>query len=124
MNVFVTADLHLGHDNIRRHCNRPFPTVGEMDGALISNWNRLVSRRDIVYVVGDFAWRNHQSYLARLKGKKILIRGNHDRMARDSLSQFTEVHDLLVRRVEGERVVFCHYCLSVWPSSVHGSWHL
>jgi hypothetical protein len=23
MNVFFTADLHLGHDNIRRHCRRP-----------------------------------------------------------------------------------------------------
>lgn len=83
MNVFFTADLHLGHDNIRKHCGRPFDTVEEMDEAIISNWNRTVSARDLVYVVGDFAWSNHNLHLARLKGKKILIKGNHDKMSQD-----------------------------------------
>ena len=42
MNIFFTADLHLGHDNIRRHCRRPFGTVEEMDEAIIANWNGAV----------------------------------------------------------------------------------
>ena len=69
MNVFFTADLHLGHDNIRRHCHRPFGTVEEMDEAIIANWNGAVASKDLVYIVGDFAWRNHGHHLARLKGK-------------------------------------------------------
>jgi calcineurin-like phosphoesterase family protein len=124
MSIFVTADLHLGHDAIRRLCARPFETLEEMDETLISNWNACVSRRDLVYILGDFAWKFHDKYLARLKGKKILIRGNHDRMSQEKLRNFTEVHDLLVRNIDGQRIVFCHYCLASWPSSGYGSWHL
>lgn len=124
MHIFVTADLHLGHEGIRQHCARPFSSVEEMDEALISNWNGAVSRRDLVYVVGDFAWRNHNLYLGRLNGKKILVRGNHDQMPGDALRHFTETHDLLVRRIAGHRTVLCHYCLTSWPGSNGGTWHL
>ena len=124
MNVFFTADLHLGHDNIRRHCRRPFGTVEEMDEAIVANWNRSVASKDLVYIVGDFAWRNHSRNLARLKGKKILIKGNHDRMSQDCLRNFTEVHQLLARSIDKQLVVLCHYCMTVWPSSCHGAWHL
>ena len=124
MNVFFTADLHFGHENIRRHCRRPFDTVEEMDEALISNWNGSITAKDLVYIVGDFAWVNHSQYLARLKGKKILIKGNHDKMSQDCLRNFTEVHQLLARSIDKHLVVMCHYCMAVWPSSCHGAWHL
>ena len=124
MNIFFTADLHLGHDNIRKHCGRPFDTVEEMDEAIISNWNRTITARDLVYVVGDFAWSNHNQHLARLKGKKILIKGNHDKMSQERLRNFTEVHQLLARKIDQQLIVMCHYCMQVWPSSCHGAWHL
>ena len=109
MNIFFTADLHLGHDNIRRHCRRPFGTVEEMDEAIIANWNGAVKPNDLVYIVGDFAWRDHHQHLVRLKGKKILIKGNHDKMSQDCLGNFTEVHQLLARSIEKHLVVMCHY---------------
>lgn len=124
MNVFFTADLHLGHDNIRRHCRRPFATVEDMDEAIIANWNAAVASEDLVYIVGDFAWRNHGHHLARLKGKKVLIKGNHDKMSQDCLRNFTEVHHLLARSIDKQLVVMCHYCMVTWPSSCHGAWHL
>jgi len=124
MNIFFTSDLHLGHDNIRRHCHRPFGTVEEMDEAIIANWNGAVKPTDLVYIVGDFAWRDHHQHLARLKGKKMLIKGNHDKMSQDCLRNFTEVHQLLARSIEKHLVVMCHYCMTVWPSSCHGAWHL
>jgi len=124
MKIFVTADLHLGHDNIRRHCKRPFDSVFEMDAALTANWNNVVSRHDLVYVVGDFAWRDPSKYLSRLQGKKILISGNHDRRSEEHLRNFTEVHDLLIRKIDGRKVVFCHYCMTSWPGSGRGAWHL
>ena len=124
MNVFFTADLHLGHDNIRKHCRRAFDTVEEMDEAIISNWNGAVAAGDLVYIVGDFAWLHHSRNLARLKGKKILIAGNHDKMSQDCLRNFTEVHQLLARSIDKRLVVMCHYCMVVWPSSCHGAWHV
>jgi len=124
MNTFVTADLHLGHDAIRRFSRRPFATVTEMDEAIITNWNRVVGRKDLVYIVGDFAWKRHDIYLAALNGKKILIRGNHDKMPQKYLRNFTEVHDLLTRKIAGRKVVFCHYAMCVWPDWMDGAWHM
>jgi calcineurin-like phosphoesterase family protein len=128
-NIFVTADLHLGHEGILKYTPRPYLDAETMDEALIANWNAIVGRNDLVYVVGDFAWRNHNRYLQALRGKKILICGNHDRMNRESLNHFTEVHDLLLRTIDGQPVVFCHYCLAVWPDAYPsrgrpGAWHL
>ena len=41
--TFLTADLHLGHENIIKYENRPFPDKEAMDAAIIKNWNNVVS---------------------------------------------------------------------------------
>jgi calcineurin-like phosphoesterase family protein len=83
MKVFFTSDLHFGHANIIKYCNRPFKTTQEMDDLLISKWNTVVTPDDYVYVVGDFAFNrgknNYIQLLTRLNGTKILIVGNHDK---------------------------------------------
>ena len=56
MNYF-TSDLHLGHRNIIRLCNRPFATIEEMDETLIRNWNAKVTNGDTVYILGDLLFR-------------------------------------------------------------------
>jgi len=82
MTIFLTADPHFTHELILQYCNRPFKTLKEMENALITNWNNVVSKNDIVYVLGDFSFGdNHQRYkkiLKNLSGRKILIMGNHD----------------------------------------------
>ena len=80
--IFFTADPHFGHENIIRHCKRPFASVDEMDAALIRNWNATVGPRDEVYILGDFTMRpaaQAHEYLAALNGRKYFIRGNHDK---------------------------------------------
>lgn len=84
MNTFVTADLHLGHENMTKFSKdgkklRPYNTVEEMNKALIDNWNSVVKDDDLVYVLGDFTVNKKWIYLAQeLAGRKILVKGNHD----------------------------------------------
>ena len=82
MKRFIIADLHFGHDNIIKYEKRPFSNAAEMDDRLIELWNSVVSRNDIVYVLGDFTLSRKtnliKNILKLLHGKKILIMGNHD----------------------------------------------
>ena len=84
MNWF-TSDEHFNHENIIKYCSRPFSSLEEMNEALIEKWNERVNGADTVYVVGDmFLGRPEEAtpLIKKLKGRKILIRGNHDRSHR------------------------------------------
>ena len=56
MTTFFTGDQHFDHANIIRFCNRPFTSVEEMNETIIENWNSIVSNKDDVYCLGDFAF--------------------------------------------------------------------
>lgn len=123
--LFFTADTHFGHQGILRHAHRPWTTVEEMDEALVSNWNNTVPRKSDVYIVGDFAWRDHAKYLNRLHGRKHLILGSHDRMSKQVQAQFTGVHQTLMLKLPGnamgeEFVYMQHCCPRVWEKSHYG----
>lgn len=78
--IFFTSDLHFGHQNILKFCNRPWKTTEEMDEALIKRWNSVVGKDDIVFNLGDFAFapdRRWKEVLSRLNGHHYLILGNH-----------------------------------------------
>ena len=126
--IYYTADLHLGHANVIRHCDRPFRSVDEMDEALIQNWNSRVHRLDTVYIVGDLFFRNRrpcEECLAELKGRKHLITGNHDSSwmkKTDWPGFFESVNSLLTMKDNGRLVTLCHYPLMTWPDSRHDSY--
>lgn len=121
--IFLTSDLHLGHNNIRVHCSRPFLTLKAMDEQLIARWNSIVGTKDTTYILGDFAWTNHNYYISQLNGKKILIKGNHDKMSQKCFRNFTEVHDVLMRVLCGKHIFMFHYPCRSWPSVMYGSIH-
>jgi len=90
---FFTADLHFGHANIIRYCDRPFAGVAEMDEALVQRWNEVVTDADEVWVLGDVAMgqiRSSLLHVGRLRGRKVLVPGNHDRCWRGHGPQATE----------------------------------
>ena len=82
-NIFFIGDTHFGHYKILEFEKqlRPFANIEEHDEALIDNWNKVVSKRDVVYHLGDVVLGNSKVYtkLSRLKGIKKLILGNHDK---------------------------------------------
>lgn len=124
MSIFVTADTHFDHPNIIRHCDRPFENVDEMNQTLVDNWNAVVNKHDLVYILGDFAFQGHRHWIHATKGKKIIIMGNHDKMSYDILRLFKDVHSLLDIRIAGQKITMCHYPMVSWRASIHGSWHL
>lgn len=136
--LWFTSDLHFGHRNVIRFCERPFENEKEMGEKLIENWNSVVGDNDIVFVLGDTFWFNDsrgiKKALSQLKGKTIyMLPGNHD--------DFEHYH-----RVDDERIVLCpdvvvlwlqeygqkkiqeiwmsHYPMMTWPHRDNGAWQL
>lgn len=130
--IFFTANLHLGHANIIRHCSHPFASTDEMDEALIQNWNTLVTPKDEVYILGDFTMRpaaDAHRYLTRLNGRKYFIMGNHDKFLRDGrFDEYADdlewVKDYEMLYVVGQCFVLFHYPILEWSQYYRGSIHL
>ena len=70
--LFLTSDLHFGHNNVLKFCNRPFADTKEMEKKLIENWNNVVTNEDYVFILGDVFWFNHGSDMKRVFSKLIL----------------------------------------------------
>ena len=121
---FFTADIHAGHSNILKYCNRPFNDTFHMDRVLIDNWNSVVAPNDTIYVLGDFCFsRYNKEIFNKLNGNKHLIVGNHDKREVKQLP-WGSVSHLLEVDVDGQHIVLCHYAMRVWNKSFHGAWHL
>ena len=79
--IFVTSDLHFGHDREFVWKVRGFNSVMEMNEEYVKRWNRLVTNEDDVYVLGDLMLGNNNvgiHYLNQLNGNIHVVLGNHD----------------------------------------------
>jgi calcineurin-like phosphoesterase family protein len=115
---YFTSDLHFGHFNVIKWCKRPFLSVEEMNEALVERWNETVKDNDTVYVVGDVFLCDSstaESYIKRLNGYKILIKGNHDRNEKTMLRVgFDEFHKKLTYVMpDGRKALVQHRPISM-----------
>lgn len=132
--IFFTSDTHFNHANIIKYCDRPFKNTDEMNEAIIKNWNEAVTDKDEIYHLGDFGFGPNLDNMARrLKGKKYLIRGNHDRKnyLKKLEPYFIWIKDTYQIKVQdkdapqGRQLIWLsHYAHKVWPQSHYGSYHL
>ena len=139
--VWFTSDLHFGHRNVIRFCNRPWADEKEMCEGLINNWNSCVGDNDIVFVLGDTFWFNDsrliKKVIDRLKGKTIyMLPGNHDDFSHyhrvDTYSENRRVilcQDVVVlwlQEANGKitEIWMSHYPMMTWPHRVNGAWQL
>jgi calcineurin-like phosphoesterase family protein len=76
--VMFIGCLHLGHEKLAKW--RGWRDADEQDGNLILKWNEKVSKRDVIYILGDITRETTECYykLDLLKGRKIVVLGNHD----------------------------------------------
>ncbi len=96
-NVWFCSDLHLGHKNIGKFRTPLVNSTEENNTRIITDWEKHVTSRDVVYVLGDFCFDAELYNSLKLSGnKKYLIRGNHDRFQTSQyLKVFDEVEGLL-----------------------------
>jgi calcineurin-like phosphoesterase family protein len=74
---FLISDTHFSHASIIKYQNRPFKSVQEMDYEIVRRWNEAVSPTDIVYFLGDLAFKHSSQWLAKLNGRIVYLNGNH-----------------------------------------------
>ena len=84
MKIYAISDLHLSLCG-----DKPMDIFGEKWGGYLEkieyDWNSKVSETDVVLISGDISWAMQLEnalidleFLNKLKGTKIIIRGNHD----------------------------------------------
>ena len=135
-NLFFTSDMHFSHTNVIKYAKRPFKNADEMNEEMIKRWNAVVTKQDIVYIIGDVAFeRDHNKLvwlLSRLNGEKHLIEGNHDDKMHASVKKcFQSISPLREIRVADadnefgwQYITLCHYPMLSWNKAHYGSWNL
>ena len=84
MKVFAISDLHLSFQ-----CDKPMDVFGEnwanYEQRIMNDWNSKVGDDDVGIIAGDISWAMRMAetekdfeYIGKLKGTKIIVRGNHD----------------------------------------------
>jgi len=131
--TFLTSDTHYGHKNILTFLRgdgkllREFSSVEEMDETLVSNWNKVVSKDDKVYHLGDvcFTATKLHEIMPRLNGTKVLIKGNHDNLKMSAYMQYFK--DVRAYHVL-DKMLLSHIpvhlgSLERWGVNIHGHLH-
>ena len=83
MSLYAIGDTHLSFGS-----NKPmdiFRGWQNFEERLEKNWNNLVTDDDTVIIAGDISWamnlegaKEDFRFLDKLKGKKLIMKGNHD----------------------------------------------
>ena len=77
--VFFTADLHLGHNNVGAF-RKNVESSEENTAWIVEQWHQTIRKKtDVVWLLGDIVFDEVSlEVLATLPGRKQLVRGNHD----------------------------------------------
>lgn len=134
--TWVYSDPHFSHANILKFGTykgdplRPPWSEGEiekMDKELIEWYNELVSDADRVYILGDVAFTtsNMKRAVSRLKGRKVLIPGNHEP---HKMRKYFDLFDDVRGYVQRQGFIMSHIplhpdSLGRWGLNIHGHLH-
>ncbi len=130
---FYISDLHFGHEKILALDKRPVATVEENERLIINRWNKVVTDSDIVYILGDSSYYDYRTTIhifKKLYGKKVFLRGNHDKWMNEPENRANRIkyheHLRISDYVFDEKVTvsLCHYPMAVWDRQFTGGYHL
>jgi len=94
------SDLHLGHKNIPKYAGDLRGGGGSIEGHdkwIIKQWNSVVKKNDITWVLGDVAFtKEGLEKVSLLNGVKNLIIGNHDTFSLNTYNKyFNKIHGFM-----------------------------
>ena len=131
--TWLYADPHFFHAGVCRFLRydgsklRPWTDPDEMSEQMIAWYNEAVNPEDRVYILGDVAMNRRalDRSLPRLKGRKVLVKGNHDI---DKLSYYSQHFDDIRSYVVKKGFIMSHIpihpgSLSRWAINIHGHLH-
>lgn len=115
-NIWVTSDLHIGHDREFVWSPRGFTCSADHDESIVEYFNNTVNDEDDVYILGDLMLGDNNygiGMLKNLKGRLHIVRGNHDTNPRwelyKNLPNVVEMGDALRFKSEGYNFYCSHY---------------
>lgn len=127
---YYISDLHFGCQN--KFENRTL----EHDQLIKKNWNEIVHNNDTVFILGDIGREGSNKdneylceIISTLKGNKVLIQGNHEKLKDNRLRQlFIEItpYKEITDNYNGmsHNLVLCHYPMLFWNGQHRGWVHL
>ena len=131
--TWVYSDPHFYHKNIVKFGDhrgdplRPWDDAEEMTEDLITWYNELVSDEDRVYILGDVAFspRAMKDSVSRLKGRKVLVPGNHEP---PKMRKYFDLFDDVRGYIQRKGFVMSHVplhpdSLQRWGLNIHGHLH-
>lgn len=131
--TWVYSDPHFYHKNIVTFTNydgskvRPWDDAETMTEEMIEWYNELVDDKDRVYILGDVAFKNsdmHKS-VGRLKGRKVLVPGNHEPpKMRQYFDLFDDVRGYVVKKgFIMSHIPIHEQSIGRWELNIHGHLH-
>lgn len=131
--TWVYSDPHFYHGNICKFTKedgsklRPWDDANEMTEDMIRWYNELVDDKDRVYILGDVAFSsaNIRTTVSRMKGRKVLVPGNHEPpKMRKYFDLFDDVRGYVVKKGFIMSHIPIHVgSLSRWQLNIHGHTH-
>jgi calcineurin-like phosphoesterase family protein len=131
--TWVYSDPHFYHGNICKFTKadgsklRPWDDANEMTEDMIRWYNEMVDDNDRVYILGDVAFspRSMRDSVSRLKGRKVLVPGNHEPpKMRKYFDLFDDVRGYVVKKGFIMSHIPIHEgSLSRWQLNIHGHLH-
>lgn len=105
------SDPHFFHNNMAVY--RGFPDSYNHDENIIAQWNSVVNKRDITWILGDITMhKNNYEILDRLLGIKRVVLGNHDEgnHVKFLLNHVNSVHGLIKINDKKHGNIFLSHC--------------
>lgn len=131
--TWVYSDPHFYHKNIVKFADyngnklRPWDDADTMTEEMIQWYNDIVADSDRVYILGDVAFTaaTMKSAVSRLKGRKVLVPGNHEPT---KMKKYFHLFDDVRGYVVKKGFIMSHIpihpnCMGRWQLNIHGHLH-